>query len=85
MKIGVLILIRKRPTNLMEKKTYFIENEMDVGNKHAEACPTSLIRELQFKNILQILFYSLENILKHVWSWIGFLLGCGKIWTLMEM
>ena len=78
-------MIRKRPTNLMEKRIYFIENKMGVANKHAETCPTSLVRELQFKNILEILFYSLENILKHVWSWIGFLPGCGKIWTLMGM
>ena len=32
----------------MEKKTYFIENKMDIANTHAETCPTSLIRELQF-------------------------------------
>ena len=50
----------------MEKSIYFIENKMGVANKHAEMCPTSLVRELQFKNILEILFYSLENILKHV-------------------
>ena len=28
----------------MEKKTYFIENKMDIANTHAETCPIANLK-----------------------------------------